>query len=277
MAIRRIYHREYDVIRSFTLSLNGGESQYSLNGIRWTKDTDAEESGTVTYTAELAEAIPTDVLAVMVSDETVINGKQIEVDISNDGESWAALSEMNDYSAYGRRLSAESMIHELKYIRIRLSGVLPENLSITVLPCGYQSNVAAMGETDNPSVEDIGSNVQTDSDLRAIIDGNTGTRWETSTQQAGMYVEVSLADICTVSGVRLQLGESPWDYPRNLEIYWSVDGENWELLDAATTDNELYLFDAVECRYLRFELGETEETVTSNWSIYELELLAKVE
>ena len=110
-----------------------------------------------------------------------------------------------------------------------------------------------------------------------MVDGNGGTRWTTPHQQPGMYFDVILDDSRLVSGAILDLGESPWDYPRNLQIYRSMDGEQWEELVVTAVDDETYQFAPTECRYLRFELGETQEDVDSNWSVYELKLLTVME
>ena len=92
-----------------------------------------------------------------------------------------------------------------------------------------------------------------------------------------MYVQARLNGVYVLNQVRLTLEQSPWDYPRALRIFASLDGENWKELDIETEDNEMFRFsEPVLCRYLRFELGEPEEEVLSNWSIYEIELFALV-
>ena len=89
-----------------------------------------------------------------------------------------------------------------------------------------------------------------------------------------MYVKVTLDDAYSLCGVTLETGESPWDYPRELKILGSVDGEEWTEIPYTTIDNDEYTFAPVKCRYLKLEVGAAERT---DWSIYELSLFTMVE
>jgi hypothetical protein len=80
-----------------------------------------------------------------------------------------------------------------------------------------------------------------------------------------------------LTGAVLELGNSPWDYPKNLIIYVSEDGEAWTDVSAVQVDNETYSFEPVTGRYIRFEIGSIEKQGESHWSVYELRLLTEME
>ena len=255
-------------------------TEYTLNNVVWDKQEDTTGEYWI-YTASLVEEIPTDLIAVITSDDSMIEAGELQVLISGDGENWYDLSEAPKYSYDSNRISAECMVHELKYIRI----ICPQmddaaERSWEVVLCGYEDDVRGIEAKGNLVIDEITTNiaiVDSSTGPQYMKDGNLGTRWTTSHQQAGMYMELRLNGTYQIDKVSLRLGESPWDYPRNLLIYVSVDGEEWTQLEMVTADNETFCFSPVECSYLRFELGPMEETVNSNWSVYEVELYSVVE
>ena len=87
-----------------------------------------------------------------------------------------------------------------------------------------------------------------------------------------MYITAALKEKQVLAGAKLLLGDSPWDYPVHLRIFISENGTDWQEIEYRTKDSESYWFDAVVSQYIRFELGKAEEEISSNWSVYELEL-----
>ncbi len=274
MVIRSVYERIFDLSRRYTLLVEEDRAEYEMNGIVWREEESQEEKS---YIGTLSERVETDMLAVIVSDLSLLQTGEMQVSISEDGEIWHTVSEFPDYAVFGHRISAGSMVHEIGYIKLSYNKKYAGKAEISVLLCEYSANMADQVPQVNPFVVNLESNVSTDSRLRSMVDGNGGTRWTTPHQQPGMYFDVILDDSRLVSGAILDLGESPWDYPRNLQIYRSMDGEQWEELAVTAVDDETYQFAPTECRYLRFELGETQEDVDSNWSVYELKLLTVME
>lgn len=274
MVICTIYKRTFDTVKSFTLSVGQRQTEYELNGIVWRDESTFDRN---VYIGELTERVPTDVLAVLASDEALVQEGNLELSMSYDGKEWFALNELPDYSVYIRRMSGGAIVHNIGYLKLSYDKEYTAEAEITVALCGYSANMSSLDLKINAVIESLESNVDTDAPVSAIVDGNMGTRWTTSHQRPGMWLDVALYDTYTISSVALCLGESPWDYPRNLLMYSSIDGQQWEQVEAITNDNEIYTFEPVQCRYLRFELGENGEDVVSNWSIYELKIFTRME
>lgn len=117
-----------------------------------------------------------------------------------------------------------------------------------------------------------------ENELALILDNDNKTRWSSgSAQTEGMYLLAALKEKQTLCGVKLSLGDSLWDYPVALHIFTSEDGQDWQEAAYQTEDLETYWFDSIDCRYIRFELGETAQETTSHWSVYEMELFCAVE
>ena len=99
------------------------------------------------------------------------------------------------------------------------------------------------------------------------IDGDMATYWTSGIhQEAGMWYQIELKEKAECSGIELEYNKSPWDYPRTLKIYVSAEGEEFQELEYIQCDDKM-MFDTVSVKYIRFELGETQESVPSNWTV----------
>ena len=272
MDIRNVYKRTYDSFKRMVLQIGGEQQEYELNGVTWEKSVSGE---TTVYQGTFTEVMPTDLFAILVSDAKLLEAQQIEVYVSGDEETWHNMKDFPRFERVDTRLSAECSVHDLKSIRIVCHGEIESDQSVEIVLCGYSANVNTM-DVSNPVIKNATTNVTTDTPIRFAMDADGGTRWTTPAQQAGMHVVLELKEEMEISGVQLELKESPWDYPRNLQISVSMDGENWERLDTVTDNNEIFRFEPNVCRYLKLELGETQEDVKSNWSIYELRLFSRI-
>lgn len=272
MDIRNVYKRTYDPFKRIVLQTGGDIQEYELNGVLWTKEELGEQT---VYQGTFTETMPTDVLAVIVSDAQMLENGGIEIYVSGDEETWHNMKDFPEFSYQYSHLSAECSVHNLKSIRIICSGEYGVDDWIEVVLCGFVSNVNEM-DVSNPLIQNIITNVTTDTPTRFMMDADGGTRWTTPAQQTGMNLIVELEAVSEISAVKLELKESPWDYPRSLQIAVSMDGEHWRALDVTTEDNEMFRFDKTTCKYMKFELGETTEDVRSNWSIYEIRLFSTI-
>ena len=270
--IRKIYKRTYSTLQRFEVEENDTAINAGINGIEWNLDVD---NGYVTYSGTLKEVIPTDMIALVLNEE-VIELESVQLEVSGDGENWYSLWDAPRCKMFDNGISAECMVHELKYIRV--SGPEKTLNNFEVILAGYTGNIASSTNTENLSIQNIIDKTSSSSDIRNAIDGNPGTRWTVSNQAPGMEIELELNDCYEyVSEVHLDLGTSPWDYPRNLEIYASADGENWNQLEASTTDNERFYFSPTDVRYLRLVLGNVEALANTNWSIYEINIYTRLQ
>jgi hypothetical protein len=275
MVIRRILERAYTTTRSFYLSVGGGgQSSYELNGIVWT-ETDSSENQK-TYIGKLATPIQADVVAAIVSDEALIQKGNLQLKVSSDGQNWYSLESMSGFSQYSTRISSYCTVDEVNYIQLTYDDSYTEEVGVRINFCKNKNEITEEDKT-NLVIASLSTNAESDSPLMNAIDDNGGSRWESPNQYEGMYLMAELTDEYVLTGAVLELGNSPWDYPKNLIIYVSEDGEAWTDVSAVQVDNETYSFEPVTGRYIRFEIGSIEKQGESHWSVYELRLLTEME
>jgi len=264
------YEREYDVARRAVLMVKGSQVEYELNGLAWYEE---RTEGQRIYTGELICPMEAEAIGVQVSDSALLENADIRISVSGDGKTWYFLEDMEDYFAYYTQASAKCPISEIQYVRLICDCSYAEEFSVQLDFCRTKGQGAI---EHNMAIAALTSDEGLMGGLSNAVDGNADTRWESPNQTKGMYVTAELEDEYTLSGAVLELGESPWDYPENLIISVSMDGEQWRIVDSTTEDRETYYFDEVSCRYIRFELGEVQVQEMSHWSIYELRLLARL-
>ena len=118
------------------------------------------------------------------------------------------------------------------------------------------------------------------------IDGRMATRWTSGSPQVpGLWYRLDLGRPLTINRIRLRLGESLRDFPRDLETYFSVNGRDW--LKAEPLNSPVYwdgehlfrerpagetdlVFPDTSVRYIEFRQQGRDPTYY--WSIYEIEL-----
>jgi hypothetical protein len=116
------------------------------------------------------------------------------------------------------------------------------------------------------------NNVQqgTDNILQAT-DGRPESRWSSrAAQQPGMWLEIDIGQVRTVSGLVLESARSPLDYPRGYVVQVSTDRQAWQEV-ARQPNNETELdvtFKPQSVRYLRVE--QTGQADPWWWSIHEI-------
>jgi len=101
------------------------------------------------------------------------------------------------------------------------------------------------------------------------IDGKPETRWSSRIpQQPGIWFEIDLNQVRTVSGLALDNAGSPKDYPRGYAVSLSSDGVRWSEV-ARTPHNDRPLdvkFSPYPARYIRIEQIGTDPVYW--WSIH---------
>lgn len=101
-------------------------------------------------------------------------------------------------------------------------------------------------------------------------DGDRATRWSSGrSQQAGDWLQVELEDSTRVTQLVLDSGGSSQDWPRQVAVLASPDGESWDTtVPAAHGDGAVLALDLdVEARFLRVELSRDAEPW---WSVAEV-------
>lgn len=107
------------------------------------------------------------------------------------------------------------------------------------------------------------------------IDGDLNTRWNTESQHEGQVFDVMLTEATEISGIQLDTGFWPDDYPRNLRIFLSEDGENFREVSYDTRDWKIYLFEKTRVKQIRLITGVQPEPVQNDWSISEVLVLTE--
>ena len=107
------------------------------------------------------------------------------------------------------------------------------------------------------------------------IDGNSGSRWDTSQQQsAGQWFEIDMRSTQLFDKVVLDTSASPNDYPRGYKLEVSDNGINWNTVGIGTgrSAETTISFSAQNARYIRIE--QTGFADGTWWSIHEVEVFA---
>jgi hypothetical protein len=111
---------------------------------------------------------------------------------------------------------------------------------------------------------------------RLAIDGDIKTRFDTAGGMApGMWFQVELAAPETVSGLRLDAGDSFGDYPRGYTVELSDDGKTWGKPVATgqgvSPVTEIF-FPAAKTKFIR--ITQTGSAQGLFWSIHELNVFS---
>lgn len=116
------------------------------------------------------------------------------------------------------------------------------------------------------------NNVQAGADnIAQAFDERSETRWSSrELQKPGMWFEIDLGEVRTVSGLVLDAAGSPRDYPRGYVVRSSTDRNRWEeVARRPQNDRDLNIsFNPRPVRYLRIE--QTGRSDQWWWSIHEV-------
>jgi len=106
-------------------------------------------------------------------------------------------------------------------------------------------------------------------DFAALFDGSYATIWNTGKpMRAGDFLVFEFVSPVRYNYLHLDIGFSPNDYPRDLQIFTSYDGEKWVNVKILGNDTEKYLFDTEDYRFLCLLNNKNDNAFW--WSIYEM-------
>jgi hypothetical protein len=190
------------------------------------------------------------------------------VSLSSDRNQW---TEVARAAANDRALDIEFSPYPARYIRIEQTGQDPVYWwsihGISVKSTKYTPVVTASASHNN---------VLSGADnIAQALDGNPNTRWSTRVvQQPGMWFELDLNQVRSVSGLGLDSAGSPNDYPRGYVVSLSTDHSQWiEVARNDRNDRGLDIrFAARPARYIRIE--QTGSADRWWWSIHGLTIQA---
>ena len=123
----------------------------------------------------------------------------------------------------------------------------------------------------NRSAWRVSANYNAQAAPRAI-DGDLGTRYDTSTDQVpGMWYQIELPQPDIITGLRMEAASSREDYPRSYQVQLSADGKTWGNPVATGTGTqpttEIW-FPPAAAKFIR--LTQTGSVRGLFWSIHEL-------
>ena len=190
--------------------------------------------------------------------------------VGNEEGVFERLDQIAGYTTVADGISAVFDMRSVKYIRIlydKDTAMLDENWNIDLyVPLGYELNPLESG------IQEVNSD-NNPKELPNVKDGDSNTYWTTGVEQSeGICFDITLKDEQKINGITLEMGKNETDYPRNLEIYTSLDGEDWRPV-SYKLEGETYLFEPIDSHYIRLRLGETEAGIGWNWGIGELTVI----
>ncbi len=268
--ISSLFGRAYDITSRTAFYQNGdGKVRCNEIGMAWERH---QENG-----LEILEGIyPTAVLAdkVWIQDQDGRNVSDVRIYVSEDGQNYEQVEMAPEYSVLTTDSSGTFSARSLTRVRI----VYPKG-SHDNLICSFLKHREEIGTAATWQVRVVKQALSEYTPWKAVcmVDGENETRWTSGQiQQPGISIQFALTDVYTISGVHVDTGDTEDDYPRDLRISVSQDAENWTYVQARAEDRETYLFDPVECSYIRMEIGECEPGISNNWSVFEMDLLKEV-
>ncbi len=75
--------------------------------------------------------------------------------------------------------------------------------------------------------------------LPNAVDGDRQTRWHAGSQDENRWLQADLGSIREVTGVILEAGGSPSDFPRHLTVSVSIDNDSWQVVWSGTTHRRM--------------------------------------
>lgn len=113
-------------------------------------------------------------------------------------------------------------------------------------------------------------------DVKKAIDGNLSTRYTTGqSMKKGMWFQVELPEVTTISGIVMDAAGSRNDYPRGYRVDISMDGKKWTGPIATGQGKRALTTIEFQPRQAKFiKITQTGENHLF-WSIHDLEILGK--
>ncbi len=219
-------------------------------------------------------------ISVRHENQTFLEGVQFFV--STDGQNWRELSlaeNHEDYILYGRKTVFQGAGPARHLKLTHREGLLPEDSSDLNLEIELFADRENQTElTVSPMIERVTGHENAVLSAQAA-DGNLMTRWQSEdVQRQGIAFDIVLDDIYSLSGIRLDTGESSNEYPRALRIFATKDEAEWTELPVETGDQMFFTFPETEVKALRLITGNMDAMdVRDRWSIYEISLMRRGE
>lgn len=182
---------------------------------------------------------------------------------SEDGQVWSAYRE--DQLLQQKELfSVVSDVAMPQYVLIKFNVIESMDMSEFLIRI-YGSETAKLAHLTS-NYNNININFANDNDLN--------TRWDSGEpQKKGMYIEAALEKVSVITGIRMLLGGSVSDYPRDLVIQGKRE-KVWEEIEFVKKDDETYCFKEPKT-YSHIRITNDLDMDARWWSIHELKIYAE--
>lgn len=202
--------------------------------------------------------------------------------VSADGQNWTELplAEYNaDYILYSRKTVFQGN-GRARYLKLTgPDGFSPDDSLDLNLEIELFADREDQTELTFPSMIERVTGHENPVASALAVDGNLTTRWQSEdVQRQGIAFDIVLNDLYSLSGVRLDTGESSGEYPRALRIFATKDEAEWTELPVESNDQIFFTFPETEVKALRLLTGNMDGMdVKERWSIYEISLMRRAE
>lgn len=238
------------------LRWTGGQVSYTEGDIVWNSEKGGEFTG----------ILKNPVMATGVQAEVLDLSKEADLTLlySSDGVNFAEAEELERTNNGIVRTRFDR--REICAIKIIDPGIL-ENRQ-------YKVSVLTEEETGqaDKGIDHVIGHVMSPESSKAV-DGDYATRWSSGIpQEEGIAFDIFLKENMIVNGLRLDLDDNIYDYPRALRVFYTSDNITWNELKVETENNRDFWFEASDCQIIRLILGPIGDNGGWNWSINEISI-----
>ncbi len=262
--ICRVYQRVYNKNEGAHLKYKGSTLYYDSNGMQWNV---SKQNGQMVFEGKTAELLAPDRIGLQCNDKC----QPVRIELSEDGSVWRQYE-----PAVWRELGETYLLLDLEsektqYIRL----VFDENELMQQQE--FEWNLSFCYRTDTPitwrdSLAGVTGVAASENQWSQgfAVDGDMNTRWDSGiSQRQGISFSVELEENIILGGISLDHGAYTDDYPRDLVLYGSTDGVDWEKISLEKGAFSYYGCSPTNVRHLTLEL---QEESSWNWSICEIKL-----
>jgi len=198
--------------------------------------------------------------------------REYELQVSNDGSSWTTIASAMPSASGITTINFSS--RTASHIRLEQNG--SDNRfwwSIHELNVFSEAGSnPAPGATDFSDSDSWSLDASETRDLRAAFDGNLNSRWTTREHQRdGQFYEIDFNSTKSFDRILLDTTGSNFDYPRDIKVQVSTNGENFTTVASGIPSNNprtLITFAQQSVRYLK--VVQTGSSNSRWWSIHEM-------
>ncbi len=201
---------------------------------------------------------------------------------SADGENWTELQPVErngDYIVCNER-TVFRCNGPARYLKlIHREKLIPEDGAALALEAEVYADRGTQTEQFFPQMIERVTGHENSVASEQAVDGSMMSRWQSEdVQRQGIAFDIVLNDVYLLSGIRLDTGDAPNEYPRALRIFVSKDDVEWEELSVESRDQVLFTFPDTEAKTIRLITGNMDGLdVRERWSIYEITLMQRTE